>query len=460
MEKSIIHHIFFIISTLLLVFSLLIMMIKYHDSPRWERKVWICSKILTLKNIIKLNNVDLYPILNISIDDVITKYQLNYESLLKHSGKDCEINYKKCGILDSLGNIMCIPNNEECPINDIIIDLQSEQEKYFAQGYKAGYISIIDSDKYLYYTNNKTENPIVVKLYNSSEFPTFINENNFIFDEDSYYEYREYCLIYPDHDICNDYFDYGYDPPDYDDYHYDYLLNKNNTKFKKGLRKRNLQEIFYKDNYTTAYIKKRFNETINKDSTYRNISDNIYVGNYIGFNNTDDLKEFNNFDLYFLYFTFFPNANYIACCYITVIPCLIALIVYLSKLINKNCFCGENDFGGFFCSLRVIYFFVYTGFFGYILNDYIDIYKDNKAYNLIKIKADPFLGDLLEEIHGRHLEYGLMLTLFISFLCSFPLYILSIIFWVHWQSKINSESIEKVEKKQNADCLVDENQNK
>ena len=29
----------------------------------------------------------------------------NYEELLKHSGKECEINYKQCGIMDTLGNI-------------------------------------------------------------------------------------------------------------------------------------------------------------------------------------------------------------------------------------------------------------------------------------------------------------------------------------------------------------------
>ena len=32
-----------------------------------------------------------------------------YEYLLQHSGENCEENYKKCGILDTSGNIMCIP---------------------------------------------------------------------------------------------------------------------------------------------------------------------------------------------------------------------------------------------------------------------------------------------------------------------------------------------------------------
>ena len=380
---------------------------------------------------------------------------------MKHSGKDCEVNYKKCGILDSLGNIMCIPNDEECPINDIIIDYKSEKEKYFAQGYKAGNTSLIDFDKYLYYTNNKTENPIVVKINKSDEFPTFINENNFIFDYDSYYEYRSMCDIDPEYCYDDD-DDYDYDWPDYD-YNYDYLLKKNNSKFKKGLRKRNLLEGTYGEEHTTAYIKERFNETINKDSTYRNISDNIYVGNYIGFNNYDDMNEYNNFDFYFLYFTFFPNLTSIIFCYISVISFLIALIFYSIDLNDKNnCCCGERDMELFSISLGMIYIIVYIGYFCYILYEYINIYKNNKASELTKIKVDPFLEYFLEEIHNRHLEDNLMLTICISFLCSFALFIISSFYMCYSCCffEVNSDSIEKVDKKQYTDFLVDENENK
>lgn len=116
MEISrIISHIFSIISTLLLVSSLFIMAVKYHDVD-WERKVWIGSKILTLKNIMKLNNLNLYPIQSISLSGEIIEYKSNYATLLEYSGRACESNYKKCGILDSLGNIMCIPKDEQCQL--------------------------------------------------------------------------------------------------------------------------------------------------------------------------------------------------------------------------------------------------------------------------------------------------------------------------------------------------------
>ena len=86
-------------SLILIPASCLIMIIKY-DSSYWERKIWIGSKILTLEDIIKENNNILKPILNISSNGTITYYKDNYETLLKHSKKECEKNYKPCGILD------------------------------------------------------------------------------------------------------------------------------------------------------------------------------------------------------------------------------------------------------------------------------------------------------------------------------------------------------------------------
>ena len=37
----------------------------------------------------------------------------NYSYLIQHSTRNnCEENYKKCGILDTMGNIMCVPESE------------------------------------------------------------------------------------------------------------------------------------------------------------------------------------------------------------------------------------------------------------------------------------------------------------------------------------------------------------
>ena len=101
-----------------------------------------------------------------------------------YEGKNCQTGYKKCGKLDDMGNYLCIPNDEECPINDIIesnIRLPDLENNY-------SYTNI--GDKYFYYTNS-SDNPIILKLkvtegklcidktYYYTEFPQYILDNNF-----------------------------------------------------------------------------------------------------------------------------------------------------------------------------------------------------------------------------------------------------------------------------------------
>ena len=81
------------ISYAILFTCCLIMIIKYNQTS-WLKKVWVGSKILTVKRLIKINNFELYPLFNISLDGINITYNQNYESLLKHSGKECENNYK------------------------------------------------------------------------------------------------------------------------------------------------------------------------------------------------------------------------------------------------------------------------------------------------------------------------------------------------------------------------------
>ena len=77
------------------------------------------SKIRTFKSILRDNKYN-YPILNFTKDlEEIYLYK-NYEELLNNSKKDiCEEGFKKCGILDTYGNIMCLENNLSCPITEL-----------------------------------------------------------------------------------------------------------------------------------------------------------------------------------------------------------------------------------------------------------------------------------------------------------------------------------------------------
>ena len=149
------------------------------------------SKAYTVENLMKINNNQLYPILKINQDGSTVNYSQNYASLLAHSGKECEKNYKKCGILDSLGNIMCIPENETSSINDIKIDLASSASNNDLKGYESTSFKNLQDGYVLYYTNNATEKEIISKLSLSNEIPLYINLNNLIYDEQTYKDYLE-----------------------------------------------------------------------------------------------------------------------------------------------------------------------------------------------------------------------------------------------------------------------------
>lgn len=45
-------------------------------------------------------------------------------------GEDCPVNTKLCGILDNNGNKLCLSEEEECPINKIVVS-ESEPLDYY-----------------------------------------------------------------------------------------------------------------------------------------------------------------------------------------------------------------------------------------------------------------------------------------------------------------------------------------
>ena len=115
-------HLLLLISELLIIIAMIILIVKGFGKD-WKHKIWMGSKILTIEKIMFNNSYRLYPLLSIEPE---IRYNYSYEYLLKHSRKNCEENYKKCGILDTYGNVMCIPEKDDCPINDIIVNFDYE----------------------------------------------------------------------------------------------------------------------------------------------------------------------------------------------------------------------------------------------------------------------------------------------------------------------------------------------
>ena len=60
---------------------------------------------------------------------------------------------KKCGILDELGNILCLPTFEECPINLVTTNISE------ILGYSTLTATTV-GDKTIYYTNKAIDQKI------------------------------------------------------------------------------------------------------------------------------------------------------------------------------------------------------------------------------------------------------------------------------------------------------------
>lgn len=88
-----------------------------------------------------------------------------YEYLLKNSVKkdeNCESGFHKCGILDTLGQIMCIPDSYSCPTNLLLVSKDIKPPSEYSQ------ITVntfsLDNGKYIHYSNEATNNKVIISF--------------------------------------------------------------------------------------------------------------------------------------------------------------------------------------------------------------------------------------------------------------------------------------------------------
>jgi hypothetical protein len=100
---------------------------------------------------------------------VNTNSELNYETFIRNSvenNNECDIGFKKCGFLDSNNRIMCIEENNNCPINKIIINNNEKSPTDF------NYVTLsLNNNKFLHYTNESINSNIIVNFSISSGIP-------------------------------------------------------------------------------------------------------------------------------------------------------------------------------------------------------------------------------------------------------------------------------------------------
>ena len=313
--------------------------------------VYYLSKIATVKNIVRTNHLS--QIFNdFNKEGNLEGININYQRLLELiEDNKCKKGYKQCGILDTIGNILCIDETFDCPINQLNVDLRTERNKYLKNGSKEIYNENLIYNYQFYYSNKSIDNNIVVSVLFSQNKPNYITISNFIIDTEAY------------EDII------GNLPS----------INEDNSNTKKQQLDKGIQDViigivsdsepiagnalklffsllsFSTNRYMPnekmedfkQYTQEKIKEEENKiDKYYINIGENAYIKNYIGFQSLEDSETFMNFNYKKLYKKIFQSKNVITVSIIFLILLLIFLffqIVIALKFFDKIESNEKND---------------------------------------------------------------------------------------------------------------------
>ena len=102
----------------------------------------------------------------------------NYLSLLdsKSISKDnqCPEGSHQCGILDTVDNVLCLENSQQCPINDMIITNTKEKPLSFSSFSNVEHIQF-NENTFLHYTNEAVNNHVIAEFAISRKKPCLAN---------------------------------------------------------------------------------------------------------------------------------------------------------------------------------------------------------------------------------------------------------------------------------------------
>ena len=161
----------------------------YYYASR-NNYIWFNSKISTIYNILEENYKNYKIYLSFHSYEQFSSFNFSYYDLLKNSTKDkCTENLKQCGILDTYENKLCLYKDYPCPVNEIIVDLISEENNYIKRGYNVIiHYHILSSFKNysLYFRNASYDKKIISSIIYVESPPRLIDNHNFKFDLDAY----------------------------------------------------------------------------------------------------------------------------------------------------------------------------------------------------------------------------------------------------------------------------------
>ena len=448
-QKKLVHTLL-IISELLMIAAHIIVCVMYgkFTSASWNEKIWMGSKIKTIEKIMRENNNNIYPILGIETNSN-TSYNKNYKYLLEHSSKsECKENYKKCGTLDSTGNIMCIPNEDKCPINNLKVLSRYNHSYLLSSGYNITYPQALSStNEALYCSNNANDQAIVTKIIFGDETQLYINPDNFVFDRSKYQDYQDSLKPSSTSKFFNWFNRWTNWKTNLRDKLIDIpirIIFHKMVEVGEGPRKLD-EKLLYGDAEVTNYIFDKFLEKNNLDTTYRNISDKVRAKYYLGFQDIDSLNKFTDKDFYNFYFVRYPNVA----SFVFTIILFVLFLGYVIFSLTRICD-DKEEFDDSFVSCGKVFLILpyaafFLGFFIYFLVKYTEIYKKKRAEELLNIRADPFIEDFIKEITAQIPKGSLTIAIFILYSISLFIFVLAW-FLIHRFTQKSSELMESLGK--------------
>ena len=155
-----------LISFILLLIILSIIYSSRNSENDKFNYVYYMSKIITIKKIILENhNSEI-------LDDFSPTYEpltlsIGYKNLLKlvRNKNGCISGYRPCGILDTYGNVLCIDEFVDCPVNRIKADHINKENQYLSKNYKSITWGKMSHNYKIFYSNDNTEGNVVVLIY-------------------------------------------------------------------------------------------------------------------------------------------------------------------------------------------------------------------------------------------------------------------------------------------------------
>lgn len=312
---------------------------------------------------------------------ILLKNNKTYLQLINRNNDKCPDSYKKCGILDSKNNILCLPLIYDCPINKIVINKNKNSPIDF------NYTTLsLNNGFYFHYTSESINSSIIVTLK--------LSEGNLCLNPERHNSITKDYELYSSFDkcFCNNEFDYRYNLIDFID-----------------------KQSLFNDNGINDLIQNLPNFTIEGNF-------NLYSRNYIGINNDFAVKNENNNKLksFIDNYKGFNITNLI----LSIIFMLISLIVLIRNIYRDYSEFDLNKYDYIMKIISIILIVIYLILIIIILNirgNSIDILNniDNYSYYVTR------------EIKWEITVYS-NIMIFISIIISLNIFL--IIYWFYYKS--------------------------